>query len=219
MATAPRGRGRPSRLSREQIIAAAFDLIEQDPKTPLTVKRVADAVAAAPMALYRYFPDRDDLLQAVAEHVLASTQPRSPTGDTWQEQVRSWMSSSQERLRRYAQLLPFMISTRQPVGLRAVTTLADILRPLDLSDADRALAVALIGSTNFGYAVYDTNRAPVEQTAAAMREAVAERPAEEREVVEPLLPWLPDADARLYGVVLDQVIATIEGLAASRAPR
>src|SRR5260221_8286544 len=61
--TPHRGRGRPSRLSREQIIVAAAELVAREPGTSLTIKRVAEAVGAAPMALYRYFPDRDDLLQ------------------------------------------------------------------------------------------------------------------------------------------------------------
>ncbi|MFC7564502.1 TetR/AcrR family transcriptional regulator [Actinomadura namibiensis] len=58
-------------MSRDEIIDAAVALVYEDPRRPLTIKRVAAAVESAPMALYRYFPDRDDLLQAVADRVVA----------------------------------------------------------------------------------------------------------------------------------------------------
>ncbi len=208
-----RGRGRPPRLSRDQIIEAAIELLAQEPSATLTVKRVADAVASTPMALYRYFPDRDELLQAMADRVLADIQPSTPTGDTWQEQVRSWMRNGRDRLRPYAQLLPFMAATRQPVGLPALARLARILRTLDLGEDDLALAVILISSTTLSHAMYETRRRPAEQALPTLQEALALRPEEEREVVGPLLPRLPSAYARLHDSVLDQTIATIETLA------
>ncbi|WP_330256955.1 TetR family transcriptional regulator [Nocardia sp. NBC_00565] len=209
---AGRGRGRPPRLSRDQIIEAAVELLEREPNAGLTIKRVAEAVGSAQMALYRYFPDRDTLLQAVADHVVAHIRPRPLTGDTWQEQVRDWMRNSSARLRPYSQLLPYMAATRQPVGLRALDRLAMILSPLGLDDEDLALAVILIGSTTIGYASFETHRLPAEQVVAALREGLPLRSEAEREIVEPLLPLLPTAYARLYDTILDQTIATIEAL-------
>jgi TetR/AcrR family tetracycline transcriptional repressor len=123
------------------------------------------------------------------------------------------MRQSQDRMRRYRQLLPFVVATRQPVGLPALLSLAEILRPLRLSDADAALAVALIGSTNVGQAFYGTNRAPVAETVKALTEALEPRAESERAALGPLLAFLPAADDRLYEAVLDQVVAAIERLA------
>ncbi len=75
-----RGRGRPPRLSRERIVEGAVEVLLAEPAVSLTIKRVADAVGAAPMALYRYFPDRDALLQATADHVLEAME-RAPIAD------------------------------------------------------------------------------------------------------------------------------------------
>jgi len=211
--TAPRGRGRPPRLSRDQIIEAAVELLEREPDVALTIKRVAEAAGSAPMALYRYFPDREALLQAMADQVMAGLQPTRPEGDTWQEQVRSWMRRGRTRLRPYSQLLPYMAATRQPVGLPALARLAAILRPLDLDEDDLALAVMLIGSTTLSHAMYETRRRPVEETLAALREGLALRPEEEREAVGPLLPGLPSAYERLHDCVLDRTVAAIENLA------
>src|SRR3954470_2815141 len=89
--TARRGRGRPPRLSHDQIVEAAVELLEREPDVTLTIKRVAEAAGSAPMALYRYFPAREALLRARADKVLAALQPSRPADGTWQDQVRAWM--------------------------------------------------------------------------------------------------------------------------------
>jgi TetR/AcrR family tetracycline transcriptional repressor len=211
--TAHRGRGRPPRLSRDQIIEAAVELLKREPGATLTIKRVAEAVGSAPMALYRYFPDRDALLQAMADQVMAGIQPSTPAGDTWQEQVRVWMRNGRDRLRPYSQLLAYMAATQQPVGLPALAMLAAILRPLDLNEDDLALAVILISSTTLSHAMYETRRHPAEQTLAVLQEALTLRPEKERKAIAPLLPRLPSAYARLHDLVLDQTITAIETLA------
>jgi AcrR family transcriptional regulator len=188
------------------------ELLEREPATALTIKRVAEAVGSAPMALYRYFPDRDTLLQAMADHVLAHIEPSTPAGDTWQEQLRNWMRNSRDRLRPYSQLLPYMASTRQPVGLNAMVRLTVILRPLGLSDEDLALAFLHIGSTAIGFAGHEAYRPPAEQVAAALQDALALRSLGEQRMVGPLLPHFPAAYTRIYDLVLDQTVAAVGGL-------
>lgn len=116
VATGPdrRGRGRPPRLSRERIVEGAVEVLLAEPAVSLTIKRVADAVGAAPMALYRYFPDRDALLQATADHVLEAME-RAPIADgPWPDRLRAWMRAGQANLRPYPQLMPYMTTTRHP---------------------------------------------------------------------------------------------------------
>jgi TetR/AcrR family transcriptional regulator, tetracycline repressor protein len=212
--TARRGRGRPPRLSRDQIVRAAAELAAREPGVVLTIKRVAEAVDSAPMALYRYFPDRDDLLQAVADRIIADAEHTEPPGDTWQDQLRAWMHTSRERLRPYRQLLSYMAATEQPAWVPALVTLTRVLRPLRLGEDELALAVTLICSTVIGHAVYETHRRPAEQKMAGLQEALALRPREEQEAVAPLLPRLPDAQRRLYDAVVDRTVAAVEALAA-----
>jgi hypothetical protein len=123
------------------------------------------------------------------------------------------MRNSRERLRPHSQLLPYMASTQEPVGLRAFAKLAEVLRPLGLSDEDLALAVLLISSTTIGYASYETRRSPPEQIVTQLQQVLPARPVSERETLAPLLPLLPSAFARLYDVVLDQTVAAIKSLA------
>jgi AcrR family transcriptional regulator len=209
-----RARGRPPRLSREQIVQAAVEVLEQEPSVSLTIKRVADAVGSAPMALYRYFPDRDALLQAAADQVL-DDMGRAPLPDgTWQDRLRAWMRTVQERLRPYPQLVPYLLSTRQPTRLLPLVEFHDILAPVGLDWEDFALAIALANATLIGYVVYESRRRPVEETAALFREALDARPPEQVEAGLAFVAALPGAYARLHDTIVDQVIATVERLAA-----
>src|SRR5947209_3806094 len=98
-------RGRPPRLSREQIVEAVADMLLADPTAPLTVARAAETVGAKPMSLYRHFADRDDLVSAVTAHVFAGTRPDHLPDQPWQEQVRIWMTAVYRRAQEVPQLV------------------------------------------------------------------------------------------------------------------
>src|ERR1700730_11224445 len=104
--SAPRiRRGRPPRFSREQIVIAAADLLRGDPPTPLTMGRVAAALGASPMSLYRYFADRDDLVMAVTRHVMSLSRVDVPEDATWEVQLAAWMTSVYDQALRHPNLL------------------------------------------------------------------------------------------------------------------
>ncbi|MGA4544189.1 TetR/AcrR family transcriptional regulator [Uniformispora flossi] len=215
--TPRRGRGRPRRLSRDLIVEAAVGLVYEDPNASLTIKSVADAAGSAPMALYRYFPDREDLLHAVADRLTkdleVSITELSP--GTWQGQLREWMVLSMESLRPYPRLLPFIVSTRQPAWLPSFVILAKVLEPLALNREDQALAIALVGTTIVGQASLAAARRPPGDMANALRaamDATEERDAAERAKVGAIIDELPGAFDRLYDTVIDGTIAAIERL-------
>lgn len=210
---APRGRGRPARLSPEQIVAAAIALLEGDPDAPLTIKQVADAVGAAPMALYRYFPDREALMRAAADQVIVRMPRLALPDGTWQDRLRAYMRGAQDRLRPYRQLLPYMTASEQPPWLPALIRMSDLLAPVRLDDESFALAATLISATIIGYAAYEDHGRVAQQTA-VLQDALASRTEAERAAVGRVLPLLPAAHARLHDTLVTQTIATIATLAA-----
>ncbi|MFT2018215.1 TetR/AcrR family transcriptional regulator [Streptomyces sp. 796.1] len=72
---AARRRGRPPRLSRERIVAAAHQILRTEGTAQLTMRRLATALHSTPTALYHHVADKDALLVSVLEHV-ARTLPR-----------------------------------------------------------------------------------------------------------------------------------------------
>jgi len=212
-----RGRGRPPRYSRDGILDAAVALARAEPATPLTIKRVSEAIGSAPMALYRYFPDRDDLLHAVADRIMTGMRIDAPRGATWQDQLRSWMRQSHEGLTPYPQLLPYMAGTREPAWLPSFAILGRMLRPLSLGDEDLALVVALVGSTVVGYALLEARRRSLDDALPGLRAGLARMSADEREHIAPVLEALPTAYERLYDVVVERTIDAVAALASPPA--
>jgi AcrR family transcriptional regulator len=58
--------------TRSAIIDAAASLLREHGPTAVTTRRVAEAAGVQPPAIYRLFGDKDGLLEAVAEHVMAA---------------------------------------------------------------------------------------------------------------------------------------------------
>ncbi len=57
-------------LSRERVVTAAVELIDAEGLALLTMRRLGEHLGVEAMALYRYVPGREDLLDAVAAFVI-----------------------------------------------------------------------------------------------------------------------------------------------------
>lgn len=57
--------GRPSRVSRPEIVAVARRILAEDGLAALSMRRVAKELGVAPMTLYNHVEDKDDLLLGV----------------------------------------------------------------------------------------------------------------------------------------------------------
>ena len=66
-------------LSREPIVAAALELVDRDGWDALSMRRLAVELDVWPMAIYRHFSDKEDLLAAVAD--AAADRVAAPGGD------------------------------------------------------------------------------------------------------------------------------------------
>ncbi len=69
-------------LSRERIVATALGLLDEEGEKALSMRHLADALGVAPMSLYHYVSDKDDLRDAVVELVLTEVRPPEP-GEPW----------------------------------------------------------------------------------------------------------------------------------------
>ncbi|NNG38990.1 TetR/AcrR family transcriptional regulator [Flexivirga sp. ID2601S] len=83
----PTERPAPVPLSRELIVSAAVALADEEGLEAVSFRKVAAALGAGPMRLYRYVDTKDELLDLMVDHVYGelSGQP-APTGD-WRAQL------------------------------------------------------------------------------------------------------------------------------------
>ncbi|EWC64338.1 Transcriptional regulator, TetR family [Actinokineospora spheciospongiae] len=76
----PRRAGRPARLSKEAIVAAAAAIVEADGVEQLSMRRLAKDLSSTPMALYHHVEDKDELLLLLLEaHARGFPRPELPT--------------------------------------------------------------------------------------------------------------------------------------------
>ena len=104
-----------SRLSRERIVEASFGLLEREGWEALSMRRLAQELDVWPMAVYRYFRDKDELVDALVDHVVQTVDlPGEPEG-SWQDQVGALLDAARVTLAR----LPPELRTRLASALLA----------------------------------------------------------------------------------------------------
>ena len=94
-------------LSRERIIEASFGVLEQDGWDALSMRRLAQELDVWPMAVYRYFRDKDELVDALVDHAAGTVEFPDPEGD-WRERLRGLLEAARSGLQR----LPPELRTR-----------------------------------------------------------------------------------------------------------
>ncbi len=216
---APKRRpGRPARLSRPGILAAALALLEREPAEPLTVARIAEEVEAVPAALYRHFASLDELLDGVLGQVLGGVELEIRRHAPWPEQIRDWMVSVRGHLLRYPAALR-IIGRRgrtSPSWLDALSSQIEILERAGLSGAELARTQLWITETTMGLVMQEASLALPDQIEGA-RASISEMSPEARARLTPLMPHLArlGADA-FFAFAADRTIAALVDLVEGR---
>ncbi|WP_211192319.1 TetR/AcrR family transcriptional regulator [Actinoplanes sp. TBRC 11911] len=84
--------GRPG-LDPDVIVKSALAIADTEGIDAVTIRRLAQEHQVTPMALYRHFKDKDDLLQALADRLLADIVVPDADDRPWHEQMRSTLTA------------------------------------------------------------------------------------------------------------------------------
>ena len=103
-------------LSRDRIVSAAFDVVAEVGLGKLSMRRVAAELDVEAMSLYRYVENKDDLLDAVHDAVVAEV--NASTSGGWSAQVRTIATSFREVLFARPAFVP-LLATRPASGPHA----------------------------------------------------------------------------------------------------
>lgn len=124
---------RRGRLSREQVLAGALRVVDADGLEGLTMRRLGQELGRDPMALYRYTPNREALLDGVVEHVLDELDV--PTdGSDWLAELRHFAHDFRTLAMAHPHVVPLLVTRppMTPLGLRPLGTLRPLERILEL---------------------------------------------------------------------------------------
>lgn len=113
--TATRGQ-----LNHASIVRAAVEMIERDGEDAVSMRRLAAELGYGAMSLYNHIPNKDALLDAVAEYVFRDFESPTDAGTGWQDQARALVRTFRQVARRYPRCINVVIMRQlnSPIGLR-----------------------------------------------------------------------------------------------------
>jgi TetR/AcrR family tetracycline transcriptional repressor len=76
------------KLTRETVVDQALALADDEGVEAVTIRRLASLLGVTPMALYWHFKNKDELMWALADHMLLGVTADISPGDTWQKRLR-----------------------------------------------------------------------------------------------------------------------------------
>jgi TetR/AcrR family transcriptional regulator, tetracycline repressor protein len=86
-----------SRLTRQRIVEAAFGLLEREGWETLSMRRLGQELDVWPMAVYRHFRDKDELVDALVSHVVQDMTVPGARG-SWRVQTRKLLAAARRTL-------------------------------------------------------------------------------------------------------------------------
>ena len=156
----PRARVPWGTVSREQVVNAAIRAIEHGGYEEMTIRSLAASLGVAPMTLYRHVTSKDDLLDEVADRLLAeSWQPRARTED-WQ----AWTAEAARLLRNLLVSQPAVLHVylRHPIVTpAAIARMEAMLAVLHQAGFDERCALrgyASVHTYTVGFAALEASR-------------------------------------------------------------
>lgn len=128
-------------LTPSAIASAALEVADSDPAA-LTMRRIAARLGCDPMAIYRHFANRETLLDAVADLVLAEVADPDP-GEPWERQVTTTAHAIRAAALRHPGIAGH-IASRPPVGEQGQRIGAALLAALTAAGMPSPAAVQVL---------------------------------------------------------------------------
>jgi AcrR family transcriptional regulator len=201
------------------VILDAAEEVAQHGFAALTLRAVAARLEAAPMALYRYFATKEDLINALLDRVLGRFVAEPPSTD-WVEDLRRFARAHRELLDQHPWALAGLFSHPNP-GLNATRIGEVALEILSRARFDKESVVATFGgllALNYGWSSFASARdlEPINAAAQVRQALAALPPARYPHTAAVAAEMAGYASVRHYELVLDQLLAGIRAAARGR---
>jgi AcrR family transcriptional regulator len=147
--------GKPARepLTRERVIAAALQIMDQNGLEALTMRRIGRHLGVEAMSLYNHVRDKEDILDGICEHVMAQFQV--PGAEDWAEAARLGGREYRRLLLAHPNVITLMTERKGPFTnpdcLRAYEFALDLFHRAGLSGADAVRAFHAFGGYILGF--------------------------------------------------------------------
>jgi AcrR family transcriptional regulator len=145
-----------SALDRSTIAATAIGIVDRDGPDGVSMRRLAGELGVSAMALYNHVAGKQEVLDAVAEHVLAEVVPPDPALP-WRDRVEGVLLGLRAAYRRHPRAMPLVQTAGSvaPVTLQPMEAVLAALADGGVApDAALELWSVLVGLAN-GHVAYE----------------------------------------------------------------
>jgi AcrR family transcriptional regulator len=173
---------RPERaapLTREALLAATIRLADAEGATAVTMRRLGAELGVDATAFYRHFRDKDELLQAAGDWLVAGAFEGLELSGEWAEDVRRMVLSGRRRYLEHPGLLVLVATSSGPFQSEAAATerVLTLLRSGGLGREEAARAFEVIQDYLISFTVADA--AALNESIEPWRQAFAGLPKDE----------------------------------------
>jgi AcrR family transcriptional regulator len=167
-AAAPRKRPRGS-LSREEILEAGLLIARRDELTRLTMKKLAEELGVTPMAIYRHFENKAEVVDGVLDLFVRDAAVTEHEASAKPEDWRRWMlltfGKMFDALVQTPGVMPFLSTAPRfgPAAMAALDSSLAVLQQAGMSRRRAAETFALMSAYTIGAASLASTRRAVER--------------------------------------------------------
>jgi AcrR family transcriptional regulator len=165
-------------LSRDKIVATAIDLADAEGIDGLSMRKLGQALGVDPMSLYNHVRDKDDLLDGVADAIVAEIRPTTDAA-SWKSSLRETVLAARRTMLRHPWAAAVLESrdTPGPATMRYMEVVLGTLRAGGFSIDLAHHGLHVLGSRIFGFSqdLFDDKAEPIpdQDALATMAESMA----------------------------------------------
>jgi TetR/AcrR family tetracycline transcriptional repressor len=210
------------RLDPEKVVDSALAIADDEGPAAVSFRKLAAQHDVTPMALYRHFKDKDDLLAAIGDRILADVVLPAPNDERWDKQLHALLTAFVTALRGHPRLadltLPRILITEPGLALseRALELLVEGGFTVDdAAEVGRQAICSLISLVTTDPIAREVNDPEAREASLRRKRASLGALSPER---YPLITSAagalicPESRDRYYEIGLDLVVAGIRGI-------
>ena len=141
-------------LSRERILAAALELVDEQGIDSLSMRKLGQSLGYEAMSLYNHVANKDDLLDGILDLVLAEMEPPDPAGGL--PAIRVSALSAHESLKRHPWAASMLLAPGhvRPARIEAMDALLGALRNAGFSAETTYHAYHVLDAHIIGFSLW-----------------------------------------------------------------
>ena len=137
---------RAAPLTRDALVEATIRIADAEGAAAVTMRRLGADLGVDPTAVYRHFRDKDELLQAAADWLVAGVYEGLELRGSWAEDIRDLLLHARRRYMEHPGLVVLVATSRGPLQSEAAATerVLELLRSGGLGRAEAARALEVL---------------------------------------------------------------------------